>query len=222
MVEKSTLFVDPGFRQGETLILQKRSEGRTFRITSRIEILGRDDETHYRVLVEEEASTSVLEIERGSLASLSLEKKDLQGNVLKKTVFSKDGITLSGGIKGIEKKFRPGPNIYDQDSVYYLLRGFPFGQNQGIELGLLQHEQGGVAPVRIQEAGQERVGERDCYKLEMRISGWVGLLWPYPYYFWFDKNSTHPFVKYQGMTGNKKEIETIELIEYQEGKNEVI
>ncbi len=221
-MEKPAFFSDPGFPQGEVLVLQKKSEEKIFRITSRVDRLSRGGLELYQVFVEEEASTTLLEMERGSLASVLLEKKDRQGNLLKRSVYSKEGITLTRGSGGYEKKFQPGSGIFDQDSLYYVLRGFPFGQNRGIELGLLQHEQGGVAPVKIREIGPEKAAGRDCYKLEMRISGWAGLLWPYPYYFWFDKTSPYPFVKYQGMTGNKKEIETIELIDYQEGKNEVI
>lgn len=213
MAERPSLFKDPGFPDGEGLILQKSSGGRTYRIETRLKRV----DGLYRIEVEEEDTTTLLEMEAGTLASRLLEKKDRQGNLLKSAIYSGGKVELANRTAGWVKELHAGYGIYDQDSLYYLLRGFPFGSNRIPGVGLVQHEKGGIALMTIREQGIERIGDRDCYKLELKLSGWVGLVWPYPYRFWFDRRPPHPFVKYEGMTGDKREVERIELMEYREG-----
>lgn len=111
----------------------------------------------------------------------------------------------------LDRSIKLDGDYYDNSTLYHFLRAFPFGTNKRINFNLVMDGRGGsmVGPIGIyvQEIGRERIqvpaGAFDSFKLEMGVSGPVGLFaGKYKYYFWYTASEQHYLVKYQDKAGS--------------------
>lgn len=116
----------------------------------------------------------------------------------------------------VDEVFEADPGVHDPESFAFLLRGYPFG------------DQDSVAPIDVLVAdanplfsrplnlsfsiiprGEERItvvaGTFDCYKMEMGIAGLLGYITP-SNSFWLLKDDPHLIVKAEALG------ETVELV----------
>lgn len=112
-----------------------------------------------------------------------------------------------------------GPNAYALDSMYFLLRGFPFDKGPGAKIsGDFVLTNGQVFAASIIHRGEERLetpfGPLDTYKLEFKLGGAIGGLAP-KMYSWYTKAAPHVFVRREGKDDGLTKPRTVnELLKF--------
>lgn len=112
-----------------------------------------------------------------------------------------------------DKPIKIPKNTYDEESLFYVLRGLVFEINKKVEFNLLytKFDKIGMVSMYATIINKEKIivpaGEFICYKVEMGLTGIEALLYKEKYCFWFNVQKPHYLVKYSSTEG-----EVIELI----------
>ncbi len=104
--------------------------------------------------------------------------------------------------KGVTRTFPNAPDLYDQESLFFVFLGFPFEEaGRRLSFQLFMGENG-IHRVSLQVVAEEDVqvlaGDFAAYKLEMVPEGLVGFIGArFKSYFWYTRGpGHHGFVKY--------------------------
>ncbi len=141
------------------------------------------------------------------------------------TITLEDGcqylISTEENKKPRKKKIDCSLDSYDGTVLPFALRGFPFGAQKEVELKITPPFKPGIPfwawrmwKSKAKFLGTEEVtvpaGTFDCYKLKVEASGGLIKRVTSAYYFWFEKEPPHQFVKYQDEDG-KTVTELVEI-----------
>lgn len=101
-------------------------------------------------------------------------------------------------------------------AINYLLRGYPFEHREPAKLKVLG--QRSSFSLQIRSLGKETVSlgsaERMAYKLELRMSGFIGRLFPKTR-LWYSTDKPHYLIRYEGPSaGPGSPTRTVELTNY--------
>ena len=110
------------------------------------------------------------------------------------------------------KEIDEHPDGYNGLTLSLSLRGYPFGQKKEVNIKLTPPFQPGIprwawrmwdsyAKLMGEETISVPAGTFDCYKLEIAASGGLIKRVTSKYYFWFERETPHRFVKYQDEDG---------------------
>jgi len=129
--------------------------------------------------------------------------------------YRKKEVHIVGYETKLDKTIKIPKNIYDEDSLFYVLRGLPFKINKKVTFNIFYAEPDeiGVVGVYAKVVSKENIivpaGEFTCYKIEIGLTGIESLFYKEKYYFWFNTQNPHYLIKYSSTEG-----ELIELINY--------
>jgi hypothetical protein len=137
-------------------------------------------------------------------------------------------ISIEDGRKPKEKRIDCSSDGYNGVVLPFILRGFPFEAQEKVKLRLTPPYRPGVPfwawrmwKSYAKYLGTETVtvpaGTFDCYKLEVSASGGLIKRVTSKYYFWYDKEPPHQFVRYQDEDGES----VTELIEVKSNGEEL-
>lgn len=99
---------------------------------------------------------------------------------------------------------------YDVHAMMHVLRGFPFAKEKKVEFTLVTPDRkaGVYAKLLGTESVTTPVGSINCYKLEAGVSGLLGKVIPYKFYFWYDSAPPYRLIK----TYDTKDQRTVLII----------
>ena len=100
------------------------------------------------------------------------------------------------------KSLKFSANTFPSDSMFVLLRGFPFDQGEGYKIeGEFLLTDGSTISGAIIHRGEEKLktafGVLDAYKLELKPSGLTGVFAP-TMNLWYSRKAPHVFLRFDG------------------------
>jgi len=107
--------------------------------------------------------------------------------------------------------------LVNNPTIFYIFQEkYPKTIGDKIIMYLYQTDQNIVYQIYVKNLGFETISidnqTIDTIKVEMGLTGFPGVLWPFKYHYWFDKD-TNMFVKYTGMNPKLK-TDIIEVNRY--------
>lgn len=107
--------------------------------------------------------------------------------------------------------------LVNNPTIFYIFQEkYPKTIGDKTIMYLYQTDQNIVYQIYVKNLGFETISVDnqtiDTVKVEMGLTGFPGILWPFKYHYWFDKN-TNLFVKYTG-TNPKLKTDVIEVNNY--------
>lgn len=107
--------------------------------------------------------------------------------------------------------------LVNNPSIFYIFQEkYPKTVGDKIIMYLYQTDQNIIYQIYVKNLGIETISVDnqtiDTIKVEMGLTGFPGILWPFKYCYWFDKD-TNMFVKYTG-TNPKLKTDIIEVNRY--------
>ncbi len=113
--------------------------------------------------------------------------------------------------KKINKQFKTkGNDVYSRYAFLVSFRGYPFLKGGEVNFKSYVTEYGDALKMRLVNLGKYRVkvkaGSFDCYKLELSVAGWKSVVARDKYYFYFNTEKPHHFIKYEEKVSNGRWI----------------
>jgi len=104
--------------------------------------------------------------------------------------------------KNIKKTFSISDNnIYSRYAYYVSFQGFPFALGNTVYFKTYFYEYGDALTMKLSCIDklkvQVKAGSFDCYKLELKVSGWQAAFAPERYWLYFAQDAPHQFVRYE-------------------------
>ncbi|HOF01314.1 MAG TPA: hypothetical protein PK385_06775 [Spirochaetota bacterium] len=107
--------------------------------------------------------------------------------------------------------------LVNNPTIFYIFQEkYPKTVGDKIIMYLYQTDQNIIYQIYVKNLGIETISldnqTIDTIKVEMGLTGFPGILWPFKYHYWFNKDS-NMFVKYTG-TNTELKTDTIEVNRY--------
>lgn len=123
------------------------------------------------------------------------------GKLIEALKIDKDKLHFYHAAKGIDMYVdNPDQNTYSRYSYFFSLRGFPFETAKEVRFISYMFEYGNALELRATNLGKVKVkakiGEMECWKLEVAVSGWQAPFAPDKYYLYFTVKAPYYFVKF--------------------------
>lgn len=120
--------------------------------------------------------------------------------------------------RNINKRVKAnGDYIYSRYAFIVSFRGYPFLKMNEVNFKSYVTEYGDALQMRLINLGKYNVkvktGSFECYKLELSVAGWKSMVAKDKYYFYFNSEKPHQFIKYEEKVPNGRWISN-ELIFY--------
>lgn len=141
---------------------------------------------------------------------IRIERYDAAGQKICQIVYHDQQVSFDIPELKLQKTITLKEPYYDTNTLFYLLRAFPFEKNEPIEFNVVIDGRNGAAPgvfkMYTQVIGREEVAAAgktyDCFKLEMGVRGVPAVFTAkYRFYFWYTVDEPRYLVKYEDKMG---------------------
>ncbi|HNT29420.1 MAG TPA: DUF3108 domain-containing protein [bacterium] len=94
---------------------------------------------------------------------------------------------------------KPAENWYEPNSMFYLIRNFPFGEVERLKAKAVYENNGSIITVQITDKGTETItvpgGTFECHKLLLEPAGVAALLPIGKFWYWIEEAAPHRLIK---------------------------
>ncbi len=171
----------------------------------------------YRIESEYDGGEKIIAlIKAENLQPIVIELQNSRENSVSKIEYNNNVVTFDSPARKLYQKANLNGEYYDNYTLQFVLRGFPFDSNEIIKftsvLDGAENTPTGQWEMEVRKIGTEKVqvpaGEFDCYKLEMGIGGFgISGTTAYSFYLWYTIDEPRFLVKYEyALTGLLSEL----------------
>ena len=146
---------------------------------------------------------NVITLNYDTLAPISDERYDSQANTLIEAWYRlpKSMIRFYQKAKNIDlKQNDSNQNVYSRYAFFVSLRGFPFCKKDQVSFQTYMYEYGNFLSLKAVNLGKEKItvkaGTFECYKIELCVDSWQGIVANDKYYLYFTVDGTHQFMRF--------------------------
>jgi hypothetical protein len=198
---------NPGISESESLEFSDwiDSEGRYVVARVNISVQKENNRKTYLVKVAEgDVYVNTLQLDYAHLTTIAEDRYHNRSGELIES-YHNDGkgrVHFFNQIQGINKHFaNHDDNIYSRFACFLSFSGFPFEVGKTVFFSSYIAEYGDALPMKLRCVAKEAVtvqgGTFNCYKLELTVAGWQSLFSAEKFYFYYEVDPPHRFVKYE-------------------------
>lgn len=205
LLKSQTSLIDPKIKSGETLSYNIIVEDKTEKYYVQTNIIEENGIQNYKMISKSDTEDLVMLFQKKDFQIIKIDVNQKENNsIITRNIELKEG-----------RKLKPNEiGLLDFRSLMYVLRAFPFEKEE--EFGIHVYASDNSFPMTLKNVGEEILVvdgiEMSCFKLQLKINGFWGKLFPKVNY-WYSVSQPHYPVRYEGLSGGpgsaKKVVELV-------------